>query len=108
MTKAINVPSPAKIKVIGMGGSGCNAVTRMVQEGIRGVEFVAMNTDTQHLELTEASTRIQLGVKSARGLGAGGDHTKGRKAAEECSEEIQDVIKGSDRWEVAPVRGLRL
>ena len=96
MTKAINVPSPAKIKVIGMGGSGCNAVTRMVQEGIRGVEFVAMNTDTQHLELTEASTRIQLGIKSARGLGAGGDHTKGRKAAEECSEEIQDVIKGSD------------
>ena len=96
MTQSINVPSPAKIKVIGMGGSGCNAITRMVQEGIRGVEFVAMNTDTQHLEITEAATKIQLGAKSARGLGAGGDHTRGRKAAEECMDEIQAVISGSD------------
>jgi cell division protein FtsZ len=96
MTQSINVPSPAKIKVIGMGGSGCNAITRMVQEGIRGVEFVAMNTDTQHLEITEAPTKIQLGAKSARGLGAGGDHTRGRKAAEECMDEIQAVISGSD------------
>jgi len=57
MTQSINVPGPAKIKVIGMGGSGCNAITRMVQEGIRGVEFIAMNTDTQHLEITEALVR---------------------------------------------------
>jgi cell division protein FtsZ len=96
MTQSINVPSPAKIKVVGMGGSGCNAITRMVQEGIRGVEFVAMNTDTQHLEITEAPTKIQLGARSSRGLGAGGDHTRGRKAAEECLDEIQAVISGSD------------
>ena len=96
MTHSINVPSPAVIKVIGMGGSGCNAITRMVQEGIRGVEFVAMNTDTQHLEMTEAPVRIQLGERSARGLGAGGDHTRGRAAAEECLDEIQAVVKGSD------------
>ncbi|MFA5629183.1 MAG: cell division protein FtsZ [Dehalococcoidales bacterium] len=96
MTKSINVPSPAKIKVVGMGGSGCNAVTRMVQEGIQGVEFIAMNTDAQHLELTEASVKIQLGTKTVRGLGAGGDHSRGRKAAEECIDEIQNVINGSD------------
>ncbi len=96
MTQSINVPSPAKIKVIGMGGSGCNAITRMVQEGIRGVEFIAMNTDTQHLEITEAPVKIQLGERSARGLGAGGDHTRGRRAAEECLDEIQSVVRGSD------------
>jgi len=96
MTHSINVPSPAKIKVVGMGGSGCNAITRMVQEGIRGVEFIAMNTDTQHLEITEAPVKIQLGERSARGLGAGGDHTRGRKAAEECLDEIQSVICGAD------------
>ncbi len=96
MTHSINVPSPAVIKVIGMGGSGSNAITRMVQEGIRGVEFIAMNTDTQHLEITEAPVKIQLGERSARGLGAGGDHTRGRKAAEECLDEIEAVVRGSD------------
>jgi cell division protein FtsZ len=96
MTQSINVPGPAKIKVIGMGGSGCNAITRMVQEGIRGVEFIAMNTDTQHLEITEAPVKIQLGARSARGLGAGGDHTRGRRAAEECLDEIQEIVGGSD------------
>ena len=83
MSKTIYTPNPAKIKVIGLGGSGCNAVTRMVREQIRGVEFIAMNTDTQHLEVTEAPTRIQLGERLTRGLGAGGDHNIGRRSAEE-------------------------
>ncbi len=96
MTQSINVPGPAKIKVVGMGGSGCNAITRMVQEGIRGVEFIAMNTDAQHLEITEAPVRIQLGEKSTRGLGAGGDQSRGRKAAEESIEEIRNVLSGAD------------
>ncbi len=96
MTHSINVPSPAKIKVVGMGGSGCNAITRMVQEGIRGVEFIAMNTDTQHLDITEAPVKIQLGGRSTRGLGAGGDHTRGRKAAEESLDEIESAIAGAD------------
>ena len=67
MSKTLYIPSPAKIKVIGLGGSGCNAITRMVREQIRGVEFVAMNTDTQHLEVTEAPIRIQLGERLSRG-----------------------------------------
>ncbi|MEK7354706.1 MAG: cell division protein FtsZ, partial [Chloroflexota bacterium] len=75
MSKSGFVPSPARIKVIGLGGSGCNAVTRMVREQIRGVEFIAMNTDAQQLEVTEAPVRIQIGEQLTRGLGAGGDHT---------------------------------
>ena len=96
MTQSINVPSPAKIKVVGMGGSGCNAISRMVHEGIRGVEFIAMNTDAQHLGIIEAPVRIQLGERSTRGLGAGGDHSRGRKAAEESIDEIRDAIFGAD------------
>ena len=96
MSKTSFTPSPAKIKVIGLGGSGCNAITRMVREQIRGVEFIAMNTDVQHLEVTEAPIRIQLGERSTRGLGAGGDHTKGRKAAEESRDEIKKVVSGAD------------
>ena len=83
MSKTSYVPSPAKIKVVGMGGAGCNAITRMVREQIRGVEFIAMNTDAAHLEITEAPVRIALGEKLTRGLGAGGDHDVGRRSAEE-------------------------
>jgi cell division protein FtsZ len=96
MSKASYVPSPAKIKVVGLGGAGCNAVTRMVREEIHGVEFIAMNTDAQHLAITEASVRIQLGEQCTRGLGAGGDHMVGRKAAEESREEIRQVVSGAD------------
>jgi cell division protein FtsZ len=96
MSRTISVPSPAKIKVIGLGGSGCNAITRMVREQIRGVEFIAMNTDTQHLEITEAPVRIQLGGRLTRGLGAGGHNDIGRKAAEESRDEIMDVVAGAD------------
>jgi cell division protein FtsZ len=96
MAKTSYVPSPAKIKVIGLGGAGCNAVTRMVRENIRGVEFIAMNTDAQHLEITEAPVRIQLGERCTRGLGAGGDQKVGAKAAEESREELKQCISGAD------------
>jgi len=96
MSRAAYVPSPAKIKVIGLGGSGCNAITRMVREQIRGVEFIAMNTDAQQLEIVEAPIRIQLGERCTRGLGAGGDWTMGRKAAEESRDQIKEIVSGAD------------
>jgi len=88
--------SPAKIKVIGLGGGGCNAVSRMVQQNIRGVDFIAMNTDAQAMAITEAPTRIQLGERLTRGLGAGGDHTVGQKAAEESRDDLKEVVAGAD------------
>src|ERR1035437_4278346 len=96
MSKTSYVPSGAKIKVIGCGGAGCNAITRMVREQIRGVEFIAMNTDAQALAITEAAVCVQLGERITRGLGAGGDHTMGRKAAEESRDEIKQCINGAD------------
>jgi cell division protein FtsZ len=96
MAKVSYVPSGAKIKVIGLGGGGCNAVTRMVREQIRGAEFIAMNTDSQHLAITEAGVRIQLGERITRGLGAGGDHIMGQKAAEESRDEINEVLAEAD------------
>src|SRR4030066_1757811 len=96
MAKTAYVPSPARIKVVGLGGAGCNAITRMVREQIRGVEFIAMNTDAQHLEVTEAPVRIQLGERLTRGLGAGGAHNTGRKAAEESRDEVKGAVTGAD------------
>jgi cell division protein FtsZ len=96
MAKSSFALSPAKIKVIGLGGGGCNAVTRMVQEEIQGVEFIAMNTDAQAMALTEAPIRIQLGERLTRGLGVGGDHTVGTKAAEESRDDIKEVTSGAD------------
>jgi len=96
MAKTSFVPNPAKIKVIGLGGGGCNAVTRMVREEIQGVEFIGMNTDAQALAITEAPTRIQLGEKLTKGLGVGGDHAFGQKAAEESRDELKEVVSGAD------------
>jgi len=96
MAKTSFVPNPAKIKVIGLGGGGCNAITRMVREEIQGVEFIAINTDAQALAITEAPTRIQLGEKLTKGLGVGGDHAMGLKAAEESRDELKELITGSD------------
>jgi len=96
MSRQSYVPSGAQIKVVGLGGAGCNAITRMVREQIRGVEFIAMNTDAQHLAITEAAVRIQLGERITRGLGAGGDHILGAKAAEESRDEIRQAIAGAD------------
>jgi cell division protein FtsZ len=105
MAKQIFTPSPARIKAIGIGGGGSNAITRMVREGIKGVDFVAMNTDGQALALAEAPTRIQLGEKLTRGLGAGGDHKVGTKAAEESLDIIQDVVAGADMVFIAAGMG---
>jgi len=96
MAKTSFVPNPAKIKVIGLGGGGCNAITRMVREEIQGVEFIAVNTDAQALAITEAPTRIQLGEKLTKGLGVGGDYTMGQKAAEESRDELKELISGAD------------
>ncbi len=96
MARTSFAPNPVKIKVIGLGGGGCNAVTRMVREEIGGVDFVAMNTDAQALAVTEAPLRIQLGDKLVRGLGVGGDHKIGQKAAEESRDEIRELISGAD------------
>jgi len=96
MAKASFTINPAKIKVIGLGGGGCNAITRMVQEEIQGVEFVAVNTDSQAMAITEAPTRIQLGEKLTRGLGVGGDHALGQRAAEESRDDLKEVVSGAD------------
>ncbi len=96
MAKTSFVPNPAKIKVIGLGGGGSNAITRMLREEIQGVEFIAMNTDSQALAISEAPTRIQLGEKLSKGLGVGGDHAMGQKAAEESRDELKEVISGAD------------
>lgn len=86
----------AKIKVVGVGGSGGNAVSRMVSEKIRGVDFVAINTDAQDLHYAQAQTKIHIGRNITRGLGAGMNPDVGRQAAEESREEIQDALKGAD------------
>lgn len=86
----------ARIKVIGVGGGGSNAVNRMIEEGIQGVEFISVNTDAQALLLSKAPMRVRLGDKLTRGLGAGGDPEVGRKAAEESAEDLYNVLKGSD------------
>ena len=97
MAKTSYVPSPARIKVIGLGGGGCNAITRMVREQIRGVEFIAMNTDAQALTITEAAIRIQLGERLTRGLGAGGDHLVGRDLPRAILEHVGEIARRVDR-----------
>ncbi|MCZ2122995.1 MAG: cell division protein FtsZ [Anaerolineales bacterium] len=86
----------ARIKVVGVGGAGQNAVNRMMEEGIQGVEFISANTDAQALTLSRAPVRVRLGDKLTRGLGAGGDPEIGRKAAEESADELYNVLKGAD------------
>ena len=90
------IESFARIKVVGVGGGGCNAVDRMINEGLQGVDFVAVNTDAQALMLSKASIRVRIGEKLTRGLGSGGDPEVGRKATEESAEELYNVLKGSD------------
>lgn len=88
--------SAAKILVIGVGGAGNNAVNRMIEESIVGVEFVCVNTDKQHLKTCKAPQCIQIGEKLTKGLGAGAKPEVGEKAAEESQEELKEIIKGSD------------
>ena len=87
----IDRTAPARLKVIGVGGAGGNAVNRMIGAGLRGVEFIATNTDIQALGQSLAPTRIQIGVSATRGLGAGGDPSQGRKSAEEDEQAIGDA-----------------
>lgn len=86
----------ANIKVVGVGGGGGNAVNRMIDEGMGGVEFIAINTDSQALLLSKAKSRVRIGDKLTRGLGAGGNPEIGRKAAEESADEVYEVLRGSD------------
>ncbi len=86
----------ARIKVIGVGGGGCNAVNRMIDEGLQGIEFITVNTDGQALLQSRAQKRVRIGDKVTRGLGAGGNPEIGEKAAEESAEELYEVLKGSD------------
>ncbi len=86
----------AHIKVVGVGGGGCNAVERMIKEGLQGVEFIAINTDAQALLLSSAPTRVRIGEKLTRGLGSGGNPEQGRKAAEESQEALYNVLRGAD------------
>ncbi len=86
----------ATIKVVGVGGGGSNAVNRMIHAGLRGVEFIAVNTDAQALALSNADRKIHIGAKITKGLGAGGDPAIGRQAAEESRDELYEVLQGSD------------
>jgi len=86
----------AQIKVVGVGGGGGNAINRMIEEGMGGVDFISINTDAQALMLSQAKTRVRIGDKLTRGLGAGGNPEIGRKAAEESSDELYEVLRGAD------------
>src|SRR6267378_2924319 len=86
----------AVIKVVGIGGGGVNAVNRMIDSGLKGVEFIAVNTDAQALLMSDADVKLDIGRELTRGLGAGADPEVGRAAAEEHRDEIEEVLKGSD------------
>src|SRR3990172_7573329 len=96
MQPNLQADSFARIKVAGVGGGGSNAINRMIEEGLSGVEFIAINTDAQALLLSNAPRRIRIGDKLTRGLGAGGNPEKGQKAAEESQEELYESMRGSD------------
>jgi cell division protein FtsZ len=95
----------AKIKVVGVGGAGGNAINRMIESGFVGVDFVAINTDAQALGCSLAQNQVQIGAKLTGGLGSGGDPEKGRKAAEEDAEKIAAVLKGADMVFIAAGMG---
>ncbi|MDD4387829.1 MAG: cell division protein FtsZ, partial [Bacilli bacterium] len=84
------------LKVVGIGGGGGNAVNRMIENDVKGVEFVVINTDAQVLRLAKAETRLQIGKQLTKGLGAGADPEVGQKAAEESEDEIREILRGSD------------
>lgn len=86
----------AQIRVIGVGGGGSNAVNRMIEAGLQGVEFIAVNTDAQALMLSEAPLRVRIGDKVTKGLGSGGDPTIGAKAAEESVDDLYEIVQGAD------------
>ena len=95
-TYSLDESNAASIKVIGVGGGGCNAVTRMVESGVQGVTFITINTDNQALARSKSDIKLQVGEKVTRGLGCGADPSNGEKAAEESREEIAEAIKDTD------------
>src|SRR5256712_9249231 len=105
MTRRAKLDGLPPIKVVGVGGGGCNAVNRMVQARIAGVEFVGVNTDAQALQRCDAETRIRIGDRISRGLGVGGDPDRGRAAAEESREELKDALKGADMVFITAAKG---
>ena len=92
----LDIEQLAQIKVIGVGGGGSNAVNRMIEMGVQGVEFIAVNTDAQALQLSRAEQKLKIGEKLTRGLGAGANPEVGRKAAEESREQIENALRGAD------------
>ncbi len=96
MTSNAELNGLPPIKVVGVGGGGCNAVNRMIAEGITGVHFLAVNTDAQQLEISQAPERMRIGDKVSRGLGVGGDPELGKRAAEESRDELLQAIKHMD------------
>ena len=96
MDRSSDIESFAIIKVVGCGGSGCNAVNRMISAKVKGIEFIAVNTDSQALLNNQAPVKVQIGKETSAGLGAGGDVEVGRKSAEENKDEIYEVLKGAD------------
>jgi cell division protein FtsZ len=96
MQRAPETENFARIRVTGVGGGGSNAVDRMIDEGVSGVDFIAVNTDSQALLRSNASIRVRIGEKLTRGLGSGGNSDQGEKAAEESIGDLEEVLKGSD------------
>ena len=86
----------AVIKVVGIGGGGVNAINRMIDVGLKGVEFIAINTDAQHLLMSDADVKLDIGRKTTRGLGAGMDPDKGREAALDHADDIEEILRGAD------------
>src|SRR3982074_2567563 len=95
----------AVIKVVGIGGGGVNAVNRMIEVGLKGVEFIAINTDAQALLMSDADVKLDIGRELTRGLGAGAAPDVGRQAAEDHPDEIEEVLQGADRVFVTAAQG---
>src|SRR5438876_10479403 len=93
---------PAKIKVIGVGGGGCNAVNRMIRAKLEGVEFIAANTDLQALKLSQAPIKLQLGAKLTKGLGAGANPQAGRQAAPQARRDVNHDLDSRSRGDLVP------
>ena len=96
MLEFVSQGNAAVIKVVGVGGGGNNAVDRMIEDNMDGVEFIAVNTDVQDLSKSKAPTKIQIGEKLTKGLGAGGNPEIGEKSAEETKEEVSKSLSGAD------------
>lgn len=96
MNNSLEMDQIAKIKVIGVGGGGCNAINRMIESGVKGVDFIVANTDLQVLNKSKAPTKLQIGTTITNGLGAGANPNVGKEAALESKSEIEDALKGAD------------